>query len=48
MDELETLMMQAAGHYTMLLRELSMIPNDISSLKNSFYKKVRYEGYYEE
>ena len=47
-SELETLMMQTAVDYTMFFRELSMIPNDISSLKNSFYKSVRYEKEHEE
>lgn len=42
-SELETLMVQTAVDYTLFFRELSMIPDDISSLKNSFYKNVRYE-----
>ena len=42
-SELETLMVQTAVDYTIFFRELSMIPVDISSLKNSFYKNATYE-----
>jgi len=42
-SELETLMVQTAVDYTIFFRELSMIPDDISSLKNSFYKNSTYE-----
>ncbi|MDO7597642.1 MAG: protein adenylyltransferase SelO family protein [Pseudomonadota bacterium] len=42
-SELETLMLQTAVDYTIFFRELSMIPGDISSLKNSFYKNATYD-----
>jgi uncharacterized protein YdiU (UPF0061 family) len=42
-SELETLMVQTAVDYTIFFRELSMIPGDIGSLKNSFYKNATYE-----
>ncbi len=42
-SELETLMLQTAVDYTIFFRELSNIPSDISSLKNSFYKNETYE-----
>ena len=42
-NELETLMVQTAVDYTIFFRELSMIPSNISSLKNSFYKNTMYE-----
>ena len=37
-SELETLMLQTPVDYTIFFRELSSIPDDISSLKKSFYK----------
>jgi len=37
-SELETLMIQTTVDYTLFFRELSMIPDDISSLKKSFYQ----------
>jgi uncharacterized protein YdiU (UPF0061 family) len=42
-SELETLMVQTAVDYTIFFRELSMIPGDIGSLKNSFYRNATYE-----
>lgn len=38
LSDLETLMMQTPVDYTIFFRELSSIPDDISSLKKSFYK----------
>jgi len=37
-SELETLMVQTPVDYTILFRELSMLPDDIEPLKKSFYK----------
>ena len=37
-NELETLMVQTPFDYTIFFRKLSMIPDDIDSLKKSFYK----------
>jgi len=37
-SELETLMVQTPVDYTIFFRELSMVPDDIGSLKKSFYK----------
>lgn len=42
-SELETLMLETAVDYTIFFRELSNIPEDISALKNSFYKNTTYE-----
>tara|TARA_R110001606_G_scaffold348746_1_gene498464 strand:- start:107215 stop:108951 length:1737 start_codon:yes stop_codon:yes gene_type:complete len=42
-SELETLMVQTTVDYTIFFRELSMIPDDISSLKKSFYNNSTYE-----
>ena len=42
-SELETLMVETAVDYTLFFRELSMIPDDISSLKKSFYNNTMYE-----
>lgn len=41
-SELATLMMQAPVDYTMFFRELSLLPDDIGPLKNSFYKGPTY------
>jgi uncharacterized protein YdiU (UPF0061 family) len=43
-DELKTLMVQTHVDYTLFFRELSTIPDDISSLKKSFYKGSAYEN----
>ncbi|XPF94685.1 protein adenylyltransferase SelO [Colwellia sp. RE-S-Sl-9] len=40
LSELEILMKQTPVDYTILFRELSSIPNDISSLKKSFYHNI--------
>ncbi|WP_076418026.1 protein adenylyltransferase SelO family protein [Colwellia sp. UCD-KL20] len=40
LSELEILMKQTPVDYTILFRELSSIPNDISPLKKSFYRNV--------
>jgi uncharacterized protein YdiU (UPF0061 family) len=37
-NELETLMVQTSVDYTIFFRELSSLPDDIESLKKSFYK----------
>ena len=37
LSELETLMMQTPGDYTIFFRELSSIPDDIGPLRKSFY-----------
>ncbi len=37
-SELETLMVQTPVDYTRFFRELSMVPDDIGPLKNSFYR----------
>tara|TARA_R110002050_G_scaffold71891_3_gene154714 strand:+ start:101978 stop:103726 length:1749 start_codon:yes stop_codon:yes gene_type:complete len=42
-SELETLMIETAVDYTIFFRELSKIPDDIKSLKNSFYKSSTYQ-----
>jgi uncharacterized protein YdiU (UPF0061 family) len=42
-NELETLMMQTPVDYTMFFRELSMVPNDIGPLKESFYIDSKYD-----
>lgn len=41
-SELVTLMMQTSVDYTIFFRELSMLPDDIGSLKNSFYQNPAY------
>jgi uncharacterized protein YdiU (UPF0061 family) len=41
--ELETLMVQTPVDYTMFFRELSMVPDDIGPLKESFYKDSKYD-----
>jgi len=43
-SELETLMVQTPVDYTIFFRELSMVPEDISPLKKSFYKDSTYES----
>jgi uncharacterized protein YdiU (UPF0061 family) len=40
-SDLETLMVQTPVDYTLFFRELSMVPDDIASLKKSFYKDSR-------
>ena len=42
-NELATLIMQTSVDYTIFFRELSMIPDDIESLKKSFYKNLNEE-----
>ncbi len=42
-SELATLMVQTQVDYTIFFRELSMVPNDISSLKKSFYNNLNEE-----
>ena len=42
-NELATLMMQTSVDYTIFFRELSSIPDDIGSLKKSFYKNMNEE-----
>jgi uncharacterized protein YdiU (UPF0061 family) len=42
-NELETLMVQTPVDYTMFFRELSMVPDDIGPLKESFYKDSKYD-----
>lgn len=42
-SELATLMMQTSVDYTIFFRELSMVPDDIESLKKSFYKNLNEE-----
>jgi uncharacterized protein YdiU (UPF0061 family) len=42
-NELETLMVQTPVDYTMFFRELSMVPNDIGPLKESFYIDSKYD-----
>jgi len=37
-SELETLMVQTPVDYTIFFRQLSMVPDDLVPLKNSFYK----------
>ena len=39
-NELEKLMIKTSVDYTIFFRELSNIPDDISSLKKSFYKDI--------
>ncbi|MBB1321890.1 MULTISPECIES: YdiU family protein [Shewanella] len=39
-DELETLMLQTPVDYTLFFRELSALPDDIGSLKKSFYRDL--------
>jgi len=41
-NELETLMVQTPVDYTIFFRELSMVPDDITPLKKSFYKDSKY------
>ena len=41
-SELETLMVQTPVDYTIFFRELSMVPDDITPLKKSFYKDSKY------
>lgn len=41
-SELVTLMMQTSVDYTIFFRELSMLPDDIGPLKNSFYQNPAY------
>jgi uncharacterized protein YdiU (UPF0061 family) len=43
-SELATLMIQTPVDYTLFFRELSMIPDDIGSLKKSFYRSPTSEG----
>ncbi|QDP47119.1 MAG: hypothetical protein Tp1111SUR522732_57, partial [Prokaryotic dsDNA virus sp.] len=40
--ELVTLMMQTSVDYTIFFRELSMLPDEIGPLKNSFYQNPAY------
>jgi uncharacterized protein YdiU (UPF0061 family) len=47
-SELETLMVQTPVDYTIFFRELSSVPDDIGSLKKSFYMNSRYENNREE
>jgi len=42
-NELATLMVQTSVDYTIFFRELSMLPDDIGSLKKSFYKNLNEE-----
>ncbi len=42
-SELETLMVQTPVDYTIFFRELSMVPDDIGSLKKSFYRNLNEE-----
>jgi uncharacterized protein YdiU (UPF0061 family) len=41
-SELETLMVETSVDYTLFFRQLSMIPDDITPLKKSFYKSTLY------
>ena len=43
LSELETLMMQTPVDYTIFFRELSSIPDDIGSLKKSFYNNSAHD-----
>jgi len=43
-NELVTLMVQTPIDYTIFFRELSMVPDDIDSLKKSFYRRSTSEG----
>jgi uncharacterized protein YdiU (UPF0061 family) len=41
-SELETLMVETSVDYTLFFRQLSMVPDDITPLKKSFYKSALY------
>lgn len=43
-NELISLMIESSVDYTIFFRELSQIPEDISSLEKSFYKKLENEN----
>jgi uncharacterized protein YdiU (UPF0061 family) len=42
LSELEALMVETSVDYTLFFRQLSMIPDDITPLKKSFYKSTLY------
>jgi uncharacterized protein YdiU (UPF0061 family) len=42
LSELETLMVETSVDYTLFFRQLSMVPDDITPLKKSFYKNTLY------
>jgi uncharacterized protein YdiU (UPF0061 family) len=42
LSELETLMVETSVDYTLFFRQLSMVPDDITPLKKSFYKSTLY------
>jgi uncharacterized protein YdiU (UPF0061 family) len=44
LNELLTLMMETTVDYTILFRELSSLPEDITPLKNSFYNSPAYQA----